>query len=243
MLESSIFSTLAGCLERWEIFSTRLNTNQQNELLDRIIYETPQKRALLEGSASDEWVSLCEWDARIWSAFSNHLKWTRRFLPKSSDFEYLQNPADWLPELLETTDFHVGPETVFFRTRLGSISNPFGPPSPYPREQMGAPPPQSARGNRANPAGIPYLYLAEEEETAVAEIRPFVGAQISICKFRPRKPLKVADLTKIHRVTNPFAADDLRSLMQRNALLNILNVQLARPINPNDSDIEYVPTQ
>jgi hypothetical protein len=116
-------------------------------------------------------------------------------------------------------------------------------PKAFPPDKMGAPPPEMARRNPANPAGISYLHVAKEEPTAVAEIRTFVGAKISLCRARPKKNLKVADLTKQHMVGSPFGHKNLQSIVKRNALLNVLNEELARPVNPEDGEVEYVPTQ
>ena len=65
---------------------------------------------------------------------------------------------------------------------------------PLPAEEMGVPPRIQTRAGRANPAGIP-LHAAEEEETAVAEIRPHIGAVITIATLISNEELKVADLT------------------------------------------------
>jgi len=51
---------------------------------------------------------------------------------------------------------------------------------PYEPEDMLAPPRESACEGRANPAGIPYLYAANNEKTAIAEMRPWVGAKVSV---------------------------------------------------------------
>ncbi|MFZ0569740.1 MAG: RES domain-containing protein [Rhodomicrobium sp.] len=33
---------------------------------------------------------------------------------------------------------------------------------------------------RANPRGIPYLYLASTRDTALAEVRPWIGSHITV---------------------------------------------------------------
>ena len=47
-------------------------------------------------------------------------------------------------------------------------------------KNMGAPPNSIARHGRANPRGIPYLYLANDQLTAISEVRPWVGCYVSI---------------------------------------------------------------
>ncbi len=52
--------------------------------------------------------------------------------------------------------------------------------SPLPTEEMGPPPSLEAKEGRINPHGISYLYLANSGETAIAEARPWVGAEVSV---------------------------------------------------------------
>ena len=50
------------------------------------------------------------------------------------------------------------------------------------------------QANRANSIGIPCLYAAKEEITAVSEIRPFIGNEISVAVIKPIHNLKIFDL-------------------------------------------------
>jgi hypothetical protein len=52
--------------------------------------------------------------------------------------------------------------------------------TPLPTEEMGAPPFSKATDGRVNPRGISYLYMATNPQTAIAEIRPWLDAKISI---------------------------------------------------------------
>jgi len=241
--------SLAECLEEWEVISGEMDTRIQNNLLDEIMYGGMRyKRRFEHHLSSSDWASKNNHsyygrDENIWHEFADHIKRKRRFLPKPEQFEFLENPNDWLPKMLAAADYEVTSESEFFRAREGFIREQFGHPKPFPPDQMSAPPPEKARRNRANPAGISYLYVAEDEPTTIAEIRTFVGANVSICRARPKKNLKVADLTKYHGVGSPFGKRDLEYLIKRNALLNVLNDELARPVNPEASEVEYVPTQ
>jgi RES domain/HEPN/RES N-terminal domain 1 len=241
--------TLAECMENWQVFSEKLDTNQQNSLLDEIMFGGMRYKRRFEHHTSTEgWAdkddSLYSTSTGdIWNEFAEHLKRKRRFIPKPDEFQHLSNPADWLPDALEAAVVKVTPVSVFFRAREGSVRENFGHPKALPATQMSTPPPEKARRNRANAAGIPYFYVAEEEATAIAECRPFVGAKVSVCKTRAKKPLKVADLTKFHGVGSPFGHGDLDALIERNTLLNALNEELAKPVNPEENEVEYVPTQ
>jgi hypothetical protein len=108
---------------------------------------------------------------------------------------------------------------------------------------MGVPPRIKATAGRANPAGIPYLYVAEKEVTAVSEIRPFLGAKVTIAQVKPKQTLRVIDLTRITPIDSPFEHSDLSLQVEKNALLGILNRELSKPVSPTLAEIEYIPTQ
>ncbi len=50
-----------------------------------------------------------------------------------------------------------------------------------------------AREGRANPKGIPVIYLANDDKTAVAEVRPWVGAYVSVGSFRILRSLRIVN--------------------------------------------------
>ena len=230
----------------WSIFSDCLELEDQNSLLDAIHYEEPDQAGCRAGSGN--WLSLgkgfAEFNAdAIWREFADHIRWKRRFLPQSGKFEFLSEPKDWLPPLLADTVLLVKPDSVLFRARIGRVSGDGGLTTPLDRTEMGPPPREITTPGRANPAGIPYLYTAEQEMTAVAEVRPYVGAHVTVCELRPRQGMRIADLTRIHQIQSPFLQADIDDRIRRNALLNILNSVLSQPVDPNASEIEYVPSQ
>jgi hypothetical protein len=51
-----------------------------------------------------------------------------------------------------------------------------------------------ATSGRLNPEGISYLYLAEAADTAIAEVRPWRAATVSVGKFRPNRSLRISSL-------------------------------------------------
>ena len=56
------------------------------------------------------------------------------------------------------------------------------------------PPAKKVPENRANSKGIPCLYTAKEKKTAIAEVRPFIGNDISVAAIQPLRDLKLFDL-------------------------------------------------
>lgn len=64
----------------------------------------------------------------------------------------------------------------------------------YDADGCGAPPSDKASAGRCNSEGVAYLYAAQEEHTAVAEIRPYVGDTISIATIQPKRDLMLVNL-------------------------------------------------
>ena len=70
-------------------------------------------------------------------------------------------------------------------------------PYPYPSQRM-KPLLDRAPEGRANPKGIPYLYLADIKETAMTEVRPWTGSYISLAQFKLLRRLKIIDCSHDH---------------------------------------------
>ncbi len=70
----------------------------------------------------------------------------------------------------------------------------------------------SATEGRANPKGIPCLYVASERETAMSEIRPWIGSTVSVAKFSNKNELRLIDFSKHPNVTLPLFFESLMML-------------------------------
>ena len=53
-----------------------------------------------------------------------------------------------------------------------------------------------AKEGRANPKGRPVFYAALDEDTAVAEVRPWIGTYISIGYFTTNRSLRLVDCSR-----------------------------------------------
>ncbi|MGB8167198.1 MAG: RES family NAD+ phosphorylase [Chthoniobacteraceae bacterium] len=242
--------SLPYCIEwkkGWTIFSDALDDETRCTLLDEIrgICFRPDDDS--EVSSGELWAAeedelFYTSEEGIWHQFAEAIKWKRRFIPDSG-VGPISDPRAWLPQFLHKIRVFVGPKQLYHRARLGGIEEHYAVTKPYPAGDMSLPPRTRATAGRANPAGIPYLYVAEAEMTAVSEIRPFLGGLVSVAKVRPRKNLQLVDLTKLRSIDSPFGHADLRMELEQSALLGILNRELAKPVNPALAEIEYVPTQ
>lgn len=108
-----------------------------------------------------------------------------------------------------------------------------------------------AREGRANPTGIPVLYVGSTIETAVSEVRPWVGAELSVAWCRLLRPLRAIDLFRGHGKssfdgpifshimggTNPSPED-----IEKAVWTDIDNA-FSQPVTQADDRAEYAPTQ
>ncbi len=111
---------------------------------------------------------------------------------------------------------------------------------------MGAPPKELASQGRANPVGIPYLYLASTADTAVSEIRPHTGESASVADFTIPNSLGVIDLRNPRNTVSPFILNEekkIASLRGDIEFLVHLGKELTRPILPHVAAIDYLPSQ
>ena len=92
-------------------------------------------------------------------------------------------------------------DQVFWRAQLGhdwreegEEGDTFEVPCAHPPKRM-KPLADRASDGRANPRGIPCLYLASLKETAVHEVRPWIGSYVSVAQFKLLRDVRVVDCT------------------------------------------------
>ncbi|MGY4629105.1 RES family NAD+ phosphorylase [Bradyrhizobium sp. USDA 4486] len=115
----------------------------------------------------------------------------------------------------------------------------------FPIDKMGAPPKRRASHGRANPAGIPYLYLGSLPETAAAEVRPHTGEVACVADFTIPE-IQAVDLRNPRKLVSPFILTDASEIGQLRAdlpFLERLGEELTRPVLPQGAAIDYIPSQ
>jgi hypothetical protein len=112
------------------------------------------------------------------------------------------------------------------------------------------PRPNVAGDGRANPRGIPCLYLATTEKTAILEVRPWIGSYVSIARFCLSRDVKIVNCTR-----DQFGFLDLTWVPTRKDTYKVqpedtekmvwgeINRAFSIPSRRGDDSIEYVPTQ
>lgn len=134
-------------------------------------------------------------------------------------------------------------DIILFRAQKGCKS--YDPlPRPYDLKRM-YPLEDSAKEGRANPKGIPYLYMATKIETAISEVRSWPGEDISVGTFKNTRDLKMIDFTSDKRC-GPVVNFDTYEILSENDIESLwgeLNEAFSRPVSSNDNTAEYALTQ
>ena len=108
-----------------------------------------------------------------------------------------------------------------------------------------------AREGRANPTGIPALYVGTSAETAISEVRPWIGADVSVAMCRLLRPMRTLDLTKGHGKSS-FAGAVFRHVLgdgpltaedKAKAVWIDIDNAFSEPVTSSDDRADYAPTQ
>jgi RES domain-containing protein len=118
---------------------------------------------------------------------------------------------------------------------------PFDIPAPRDIDEM-KPLRDRAHEGRANPKGIPFLYLATHQETAIAEVRPWVGLYVSVAQFALERDVRVLNCaTDDHRLMAHSGEPEPEE--RERAVWQDIDQAFSQPVNSGDDTADYAPTQ
>jgi len=158
----------------------------------------------------------------------------------------------FLDTVLQTTEKRVeilAQEQILWRAQLGCGWEPIyeggeyidDNPVPHSPKRM-KPLIGRASEGRANPKGIPYLYLSTNRDTALAEVRPWIGSFISIGQFKTLQELRLVNCTTDQQGFFWYFKEPSAEEREKSVWADI-DQAFARPVNPSDDIADYVPTQ
>ena len=183
-----------------------------------------------------------------YSEFASAVRRGRRYVWSSKVQEFLEA----VRRTAKNREFPIDKNKPFFRAQLGwerdleerddgSIADPVA----FGAERM-KPVASRTPDGRANAAGIPVLYLAVKKKTAIAEVRPWIGSQVSVSKFRTTRELKALDLTEEFgkvRITGYLAGEAADAEEKEKSVWNRIDNAFSQPVTRTDDPAAYVPTQ
>lgn len=99
-----------------------------------------------------------------------------------------------------------------------------------------------AGDGRVNPRGIPCLYMATNDATAVSEVRPAIGAYVTVAVLKCLRELKLIDCSVLAEKQFIYFKEPERAEMEK-AVWSDIDRAFSAPADRSDDAAEYVPTQ
>jgi RES domain-containing protein len=225
---------------RWDVFDDHLAEGQQETLLEKIVNSDwddddgedrldakelymPKASQWFHNTHSDTWEQFCS-DVRG---------------DPGATIPFDEFMAAELAESEETLRAGM----IFSRARAGFTLDENQERLPWSGTEFGAPPVPKARAGRANAEGQVVLYVADEEKTAVSEVRPAHGFYVSVGNMTLRRDCRVLDLTKVLPELNPFEGESIGWHIEIRDLLNRLGEEMSQPLERADDLTLYLPCQ
>ena len=193
---------------------------------------------------------------KSWRSYSNF----RYSVSTKSRYIQSNDSIEFLNSIIDTAEKHersLEAGTVVWRAQNGHSLRPLYQydsetdqeihiddfPVPFPDSRM-KPLTESATEGRANSKGIPSLYVATTKDTAMAEVRPWLGAVLSVGKFELKKDLKIIDFTQAQIESRIlWYVDEPTEEKRVEAVWSELNKAFSTPTRTSDLTSEYAPTQ
>jgi hypothetical protein len=88
------------------------------------------------------------------------------------------------------------------------------------------------------------MNCSSEPDTCISEIRPAVGERVYLGKFVVRKNLSIIDLSAMRRIKQSvFDPGYYHPARWASDFLDKFRMEISRPLLPDDSPVQYIPTQ
>ena len=220
-------SPVSSIIEKdWNIFSS---TDSSNRILGDILSRTAFPYAINDKVAYIQEVKDC---LKVWDELKKEVQTEKRYFSNVGAF-------DWSAYIKSNVKINKG--TVYYRSRV----TPAGLKNLKPKD-MGCPPASKATAGRANPIGIPYLYLCDNIDTTFYEVRAVYLDRISVGRFIIQRDLNLVNFsaeTNLFYAFNSENNDSLIEVIKHKILFKKISADLSKPQRKYDTEIEYVPTQ
>jgi hypothetical protein len=85
--------------------------------------------------------------------------------------------------------------------------------------------------------------MASTEETAIGEVRPWIGSYVSVAQFQLLRSLRVVDCSVLRESSYPIYFENPLPAEREKAVWTYISRAFAEPILSTDDSAGYVPTQ
>ncbi|WP_417547293.1 HEPN-associated N-terminal domain-containing protein [Marinobacter segnicrescens] len=185
-----------------------------------------------------------------WNSFRDTVLYKTRylFLTEPED-EFDRGRPDYIPvrhvlnslsNLVKKANLvtSIDPDTSLFRARVSMDGQSYRNFS-----EVSVPPADKTTAGRMNPAGIPYLYAAFDQETARSETLFNSSRPYAMAEFKTKLTLKVLDLSSLPAFPSPFEPDRYNERHEIGFLHRFQREISKRVSKDGREHIEYIPTQ
>ena len=223
----SLISLIQG---NWNLFS---NLDCGHKILNEALNQTESTI-----TNSDDLVEFSDEileNINYWAILKEQLKWERRYF---TNIDKLTEDLGW-DSFFESKTI-ISDDETYYRARLHQNSEE----DIIPMNKMSSPPAIYASAGRANPIGIPYLYLSDNEETILYEVRASYLDEISVATFTKNEEFQneiiISDFTEIPTLYRP---NGVNRKIKSTLLKQLISRDLSKPMRRYDSELDYIPTQ
>ncbi|MCD4796212.1 MAG: RES family NAD+ phosphorylase [Candidatus Cloacimonetes bacterium] len=212
----------------WNLFSVNVT---DNKLLSDLL-------SAIDSSISDpfqkvKYIDDITYCTSYWEKLKFNLKWNRRYL---TDLEELFE-IGWGSFFNEECTLSYDQE--LYRARIHKNADQHT----FPLDKMKCPRKEEATSGRANPQGIPYLYLSKNPETTLYETRATHLDEISVGKFKIKENEEVVLVDFTEEISAYNNIGNILEYTKSILLKKDISIELSKPIRRYDSELEYIPTQ
>lgn len=215
--------------ESWSFFSSLDAASKiLNAVIGKINIEIENSNDLVD--YKNEIVS----NYSYWNELKEILKTERRYITDIEKIEELR----W--DGFFNTQYELTPDVKLYRARVHHKSGN----EVYNTLEMMCPPPTLTKGGRANPAGIPFLYLSDNPDTVLYEVRASYLDELSIGEFhliREKKAIRIVDFTEDTPLFQPD--QKIETTIKSRLLRDLISRDLSKPMRRYDTEVDYIPTQ
>ncbi|WP_260440921.1 RES family NAD+ phosphorylase [Elizabethkingia anophelis] len=174
-------------------------------------------------------------NVNYWNILKHQLRWERRYL---TNIAYLTEDLGW--DGFFESKIRIDQNIFFHRARL---HNTLGKEA-YNTDEMFCPPKEISTAGRANPRGIPYLYLSDNKNTILYEIRASYLDEVSVATFTVKPSITdeiyISDFTETPTLFHP---NEITKKIKSTLLKQLISKDLSKPMRRYDSELDYIPTQ
>lgn len=168
-----------------------------------------------------------------------------RLLNSLTSEDNFKNKLEATTELINQAELMLKNKTVEisgYRSRIGckKVPGEYGRNvnAPYDKKDIGVAPKDAISSGRANRAFCGFLYLSEDIDTSVLEVRAQKGDLVSIGEFHSKSPLRIFDLTD----PDIWKFKENYSTVTELELISAINSLFSKPIGNGTNSI-YLDTQ